>query len=95
MGEDYLQNKRYEKRRNRNDLSQHDWRNWQQGWKYNGDVDDKEYLKDRRELFAINGNGWWHYEGTLIQPKFLSKLQLSHQKNSFKRWKKQMKDLDL
>jgi hypothetical protein len=82
----YLHNKK-------DDSSQHDWRNWNQGWQYKGDVDDKEYLKDRSKLFDLNGNGWWHYDGVAMRPKFLSSLQLSHQKDSFKRWAKQMKDL--
>lgn len=76
------------------DLAQHDWRNWQEGWQYKGDVDDAEYLKDRSELFALSGNGWWHYDGIVMRPKFLSSLQLSHIKDSLKRWKKQMKDLE-
>jgi hypothetical protein len=66
----YLHNKK-------DDSSQHDWRNWNQGWQYKGDVDDKEYLKDRSKLFALNGNGWWHYDGVVMSPKLLIDLQLS------------------
>ena len=40
-----------------------DWRAWKKGWKYKGDTDDPQYLKDRSKLFKENGNGWWWYEG--------------------------------
>ena len=34
--------------------------NWPYGY---GDVlEDKKYLKDRRELFREHGNGWWWEE---------------------------------
>ena len=30
------------------------------GWPYEGDAPwDKQYQKDRAELFAESGNGWW------------------------------------
>jgi|TARA_R110000824_G_scaffold17372_6_gene70676 hypothetical protein len=31
---------------------------------YTGTVNNKKYLKDRAELFAKNGNGWWWLQGT-------------------------------
>ena len=31
-------------------------------WPYTGDVNNKKYLKDRAELFAKSGNGWWWYK---------------------------------
>jgi len=34
------------------------------GFPYDGDIDNKEWLKDRKELFAENGNGWWWLQGT-------------------------------
>ena len=41
-------------------------RGWTKGWKYRGDVNDPEYLKDRDKLFKENGNGWWWYEGVRL-----------------------------
>jgi len=30
------------------------------GWQYKEDAPhDVKYLKDRRKLFALSGNGWW------------------------------------
>ena len=43
-----------------------DWRGWTKGWKYRGDVNDPEYLKDRDKLFKENGNGRWWYEGVRL-----------------------------
>lgn len=95
MEEVYLLNKkdRLHLLNKKNSLREHDWRNWKRGWQYNGDIEDDEYLRDRSLLFRFNGNGWWYYDSVVIRPKFLSKLQLSHIKNSVDRWKKQMKDL--
>ena len=43
----------------------HDWRKNPRGeFPYTGDVNNKKYLKDRAELFAKNGNGWWWLQGT-------------------------------
>ena len=34
-------------------------------WPYTGDpLTNKKYLKDRSELFAEAGNGWWRLVGT-------------------------------
>ena len=43
-----------------------DWRGWKKGWRYKGDIDDPQYLKDRDKLFKENGNGWWWYEGVRL-----------------------------
>jgi hypothetical protein len=32
-------------------------------WPYSGDVGNPRYEKDRSELFASNGNGWWYFMG--------------------------------
>jgi|TARA_R110002020_G_scaffold3177_2_gene14553 hypothetical protein len=40
-----------------------DWKEWESGWKYKGDIRDPQYLKDRNKLFKENGNGWWWYQG--------------------------------
>ena len=41
----------------------YDWRSniKSRGWPYKGDIDDPKYLKERSELFAKSGNGWWWY----------------------------------
>jgi len=43
-----------------------DWKsNPTKSWPYTGDLlTNKKYLKDRSELFAEAGNGWWWYVGT-------------------------------
>ena len=42
------------------DINKFDWRKSPaRGFPYTGDVDNKKYLKDRSELFAKSGNGWW------------------------------------
>jgi|TARA_R110002020_G_scaffold1430_1_gene6462 hypothetical protein len=37
----------------------YDWKEYSRGWPYTGGVSNKKYLKDRSELFAKSGNGWW------------------------------------
>lgn len=32
-------------------------------WPYSGTETNKKYIKDRNELFAKHGNGWWLYVG--------------------------------
>jgi len=35
-------------------------RAWIRGWRYDGDAPtDEQWQKDRSELFALSGNGWW------------------------------------
>ena len=47
------------------DINKHDWRKSpSRRYPYDGDIDNKRYLKDRSELFAKSGNGWWWYQGT-------------------------------
>ena len=43
----------------------YDWKCYPRtSWPYTGDINNKKYLKDRAELFAEAGNGWWWYTGT-------------------------------
>ena len=44
----------------------YDWKDYPSiTWSYTGDpLTNKKYLKDRSELFAEAGNGWWWYLGT-------------------------------
>ena len=41
-----------------------DWRTFRKSgyWEYTG-LDDPKYIKDRDELFAEGGNGWWWFTG--------------------------------
>ena len=32
------------------------------GFMYNG-TDDPDYIKDKKEIIAKNGNGWWYTQG--------------------------------
>ena len=42
--------------------SQVPWRNQPKGWNYSDDfLNDKDYLKERTELFREHGNGWWFF----------------------------------
>ena len=35
-------------------------KDWTIGWQHEKDAPyDQEWLKERAELFALNGNGWW------------------------------------
>ena len=37
-----------------------DWKQWRNGWKYKTDApQNRQWNKDRKELFQKNGNGWW------------------------------------
>ena len=44
-----------------------DWKAWKKGWRYEGDVDDPVYLKERAEFFHDKENkrapynGWWWF----------------------------------
>ena len=51
----------------------YDWRSniSKRGFPYEG-INDPKYIKDRNELFAENGNGWWWYQGTAMS-KFIGK----------------------
>ena len=44
----------------------YDWKCYpRKSWPYTGNpLTNKKYLKDRSELFAESGNGWWWYLGT-------------------------------
>lgn len=49
--------------------NEYDWRKTNKNsrrWPYTGDVENKKYLKDRAELFAKSGNGWWMLQGTSL-----------------------------
>jgi len=39
-----------------------DWKQWKSGWKYCSDAPkNRQWNKDRKELFQKNGNGWWWF----------------------------------
>ena len=39
------------------------------GFMYNG-LDDPDYIKDKKEFFAHNGNGWWYIQGQRKREEF-------------------------
>tara|TARA_R100000995_G_C3362012_1_gene67853 strand:- start:272 stop:448 length:177 start_codon:yes stop_codon:yes gene_type:complete len=47
--------------------NKYDWRKTKKkkSFPYKG-INDPKYLKDRAELFAKSGNGWWWWQGTLL-----------------------------
>jgi hypothetical protein len=50
--------------------SVYDWQNSCSGWQYSSDAPgNKKWKKDRAELFAKSGNGWWWYTSNLIHKK--------------------------
>jgi hypothetical protein len=59
-----------------------DWRDWSSGWRYKGDTDDPQYLKDRSKFFKENGNGWWWYEGVYTRSESKTKLKKRRDKNN-------------
>ena len=45
-----------------------DWKQWKNGWKYKTDApQNRQWNKDRKELFQKNGNGWWWFEGCVTK----------------------------
>ena len=40
-----------------------DWQGGKKGWPYKGDIEDADYLSDRKSLFDYHGNGWWWGQG--------------------------------
>ncbi len=49
-----------------------DWKNHVRGWPYSTDAPhNKEWKKDRAELFNENGNGWWWTYGVKCWRKYL------------------------
>ena len=48
------------------------------------DIKSKKYLKDRDELFAENGNGWWWYQGTILGKKVKGDLSGKQKKEENK-----------
>ena len=45
-----------------------DWKQWRNGWKYKTDApQNRQWNKDRKELFQKNGNVWWWFEGCVTK----------------------------
>jgi len=49
--------------------SDYDWKN-KKRWKYKGDINDPEYIKDRSSFFQENGNGWWWFNSNTVYKEF-------------------------
>ena len=55
---------------------------WLKGWRYEKDAPyDKEWKKDRDELFKESGNGWWRLKGTPQFKKHIEKIKEERKKN--------------
>lgn len=53
-----------------------DWKDWQdEGWPYDGDLDDPKYMKERSAFLISNAppyapyNGWWISSLNRVEPK--------------------------
>jgi len=44
--------------------NENDWKNLKnkESWPYKG-LDDPKYIKDKKRIFKMNGNGWWYLQG--------------------------------
>jgi len=51
------------------------------------DIKSKKYLKDRDELFAENGNGWWWYQGTSLSRQYDRELENAKEERKAKQKK--------
>tara|TARA_Y100001951_G_scaffold103045_1_gene110999 strand:- start:951 stop:1262 length:312 start_codon:yes stop_codon:yes gene_type:complete len=50
--------------------SVYDWKISTSGWQYSSDAPrNRQWRKDRAELFAKNGNGWWWFTRSYIYKK--------------------------
>ena len=57
-------------------------KDWKRGWQYKKDAPyDKEWQKDRDELFAEAGNGWWRLLGTPLFKEHIDKIKEEREKN--------------
>lgn len=55
---------------------------WSLGWNYKKDAPhDKQWQKDRRELFAEAGNGWWRVAGTRLFREHMEKIKKEREEN--------------
>jgi len=54
------------------DINKNDWKKSpKRGFAYKS-TNDPKYIKERNELFAKSGNGWWWYQGTRLA-KYIGK----------------------
>tara|TARA_R110002051_G_scaffold178040_1_gene247853 strand:+ start:9156 stop:9476 length:321 start_codon:yes stop_codon:yes gene_type:complete len=50
--------------------SVYDWKKSCTGWRYSTDApQNKKWKKDRSELFAEHGNGWWFFTSNIIHKR--------------------------
>ena len=64
------------------DNKKYDWKsNRTKGeWPYTGDVGNPKYEKDRSELFAEGGNGWWWFVPNKINNPFIKRMSRTKKK---------------
>ena len=59
----------------------YDWKKWHKTYPYKGyTLTNPQYIKDRDELFAKNGNGWWWNDGQGLNIKQESPMQYHRRK---------------
>ena len=52
------------------------------GWPYSSDApENKKWQKDRSDLFAESGNGWWWYAGS---PQYVKHLEEINKRELYK-----------
>ena len=58
-------------------INPYDWKKSpKKKWKYKYDAPwDKNWIADRRKLFAESGNGWWILKGTPEFKKHMDKIK--------------------
>lgn len=50
-------------------------------------ISDKKYIKEKKELFKENGNGWWWYQGTSLSRQYDKELEDAKQERKAKQKK--------
>ena len=58
-------------------INPYDWKkSGKRGWQYEYDaLIDRDWIADRRKLFAESGNGWWRLKGTPEYRKHMNRIK--------------------
>ena len=61
-----------------------DWKQWKaKGGKYKTDApQNREWKKDRAELFRKNGNGWWWFTSNMVWIDYKEKFRRRNDKET-------------
>ena len=68
-----------------------DWKQWKRGWQYCSDAPkNRQWNKDRKELFRKNGNGWWWFQASEgDMPNQRAKRRKRTRQKLNERWKRE------